>query len=262
MTLRYTSIFLCLIFFVSCTDTGMDAPTPPTGTMDICPDLSGQSLLDCIINNYTPTQTYTYAEARDLMYGGIDIWDDGLIHTIYTDYTIQVDISGSPRHEALDKGVNTEHIFPQSMGAREEPAKSDIYHIFPCRANVNSSRGNYPFAEIDDTETEDWYYLDQKLSDIPSIDIDNYSEGTDTHWEPRESVKGDVARAVFYFYSIHNEVANVSFYQAMKNTLLTWHLLDPADDRERQRNEKIRAVQGNDNPFIVDPGLAERIVDL
>jgi endonuclease I len=44
------------------------------------------------------------------------------------------------------------------------------------------------------------------------------------------------------------------------NDLLAWHDLDPVDDRERLRNEKIyRNYQGNRNPFIDHPEWVRQI---
>ncbi|MBC8882575.1 endonuclease [Flavobacterium piscinae] len=45
----------------------------------------------------------------------------------------------------------------------------------------------------------------------------------------------------------------------MKTTLLQWHNQDPVDQIEMERNNKIKLYQGNDNPFIIDATLAERL---
>ncbi len=46
---------------------------------------------------------------------------------------------------------NREHLWPQSLGTRSRPAKSDMHHIFAADKNVNSSRGNKYFdnCEVD-----------------------------------------------------------------------------------------------------------------
>jgi hypothetical protein len=41
--------------------------------------------------------------------------------------------------------------------------------------------------------------------------------------------------------------------------LLRWHMQDPVDDFERNRNEVIYNSQNNRNPFIDHPEFAERI---
>ena len=44
-------------------------------------------------------------------------------------------------------------------------------------------------------------------------------------FEPRESVKGDIASAVFYFYTMYQEEANEAdfeFFESMKEVLISW----------------------------------------
>jgi endonuclease I len=42
-------------------------------------------------------------------------------------------------------------------------------------------------------------------------------------------------------------------------TLLRWHHLDPVDAFEQRRHERIVELQGNRNPFIDDPMLAQSL---
>ena len=64
------------------------------------------------------------------------------------------------------------------------------------------ARADFPFAEIPDNETDTWYYLTLTLNTIPSSNIDLYSERRNGFFEPREDHKGNVARAMFYFYTM------------------------------------------------------------
>ena len=43
------------------------------------------------------------------------------------------------------------------------------------------------------------------------------------------------------------------------STLLLWHALDPVDDAERLRNEKVFSLQGNRNPFVDHPEWVEAL---
>ncbi len=93
--------------------------------------------------------------------------------------------------------------------------------------------------------------------------LDFYAEkendGIDS-FEPREAVKGDIARAMFYFYCIYNEAANDLFFHNQKDVLLQWHTQDPADEDEIARTWEIAEYQHDlPNPFIIDETLAERI---
>jgi len=229
----------------------------------IGPGLSGQDLWDFIYTNYKTTSTLGYTNARDTMYSVIDLHDDSLLTCVYTGFTIALNPSLDPSTDAFNKGVNCEHTWPQSMGADTEPQKSDMHHLFPCKDNVNSSRGNDPYAEIPDQDTEKWYRLDYYLTTIPTEYIDEYAEkenDTPQSFEPREDHKGDAARAMFYFYAIYRDVADTIFWNVQKDVLLQWHYADPVDLWEYNRSNQIGTYQdGIPNPFVLDSTLARRI---
>lgn len=221
----------------------------------------GQSLLDALQNEYTPSNPLGYGPGRDILYSEID--NNGLeLSGIYTNFTVTLDPNEDPSVSAFQggSGLNAEHVFPQSLGAGDEPARSDLHNIFPSRVDVNSARGSCPFDEIDDSDTDIWFYLSSELSSIPSSNIDFYSEKDeeDCVFEPRESVKGNIARAVFYFYTIYRPSEGTSFFNLQKETLRAWHLADPVDETEARRNNLIAAEQGNENPFISDETLVQR----
>ena len=44
-----------------------------------------------------------------------------------------------------------------------------------------------------------------------------------------------------------------------EKTLKRWHILDPVDAEEMERNEQIFNIQHNRNPFIDYPQLADKI---
>ena len=105
-----------------------------------------------------------------------------------------------------------------------------------------------------------------------------HSEATDCltdsdSWEPSDSVKGDIARILFYMvvrYDPGYDHDNNSFdlelvdYTTPNNnspilgklsSLIQWHYDDPVDDFEINRNEIIYGYQQNRNPFIDHPNL-------
>ena len=148
------------------------------------------------------------------------------------------------------------------MGASGSPQKSDMHHLYPSRGNVNSSRGNKPFDEIDDSQTDKWWRLDYYETSIPSQFIDEFSEvdNDNEKFEPREDVKGNIARSMFYFYTIYNDVANQNFFDIQKDILYNWHKEDPVDEIELSRTYAIASYQNNiPNPFVLDSSLIKRI---
>ena len=99
---------------------------------------------------------------------------------------------------------------------------------------------------------------------IPSSNIDLYSElDNGRAFEPREDFKGNVARAIFYFWSVYQNRAvvkdDVSFFNGMKDVLYDWHKHDPVDEMEWNRSLGAEQVQGNKNPFVHDSTLVDRV---
>ena len=66
---------------------------------------------------------------------------------------------------------------------------------------------------------------------------------------------------MFYFHVTYGD-RNIDklWFDAQQDTLREWHRLDPVDDAERERSTRIRHVQGNHNPFVLDGSLVERIL--
>ncbi|MFQ5570516.1 MAG: endonuclease [Rhodothermales bacterium] len=224
------------------------------------PGETGAALRQQLRATYTPAQTLGSARARDTMYARVDLDAAGFVRGVYTGFAAAL-TSGDPSTVMTNAGINAEHTWPQSKGAGAEPATSDLHHLFPTRIEVNAERGNKPFADIPDDQTQMWFRLDQSQSGIPSANIDEYSESTGGAFEPREAHKGNAARAVLYFFTIYESVAERSFLSEYRQLdhLLAWEAQDPADVAEVVRTQRIAQVQGNINPFVVDPSLAQRV---
>ena len=226
----------------------------------VFPNLDGPALLQALRANYSPNQVLPFANSRDTLFSRVDAHNDSLTG-VYSGYTIYLDPTQDPTQDAFAKGINTEHTYPRAFGAGQEPAQADMHNLFPTREDVNAARANLPFREVPDGQAETWYYLDQQQSSIPTDHIDLYSEYSSTGFEPPEAHKGDVARAMFYFYTIYRQEADAedpNFFESQRETLCEWHLADPADDKEYQRSEKIAFYQGNPNPFVLDCTVAQR----
>ena len=228
----------------------------------IFPGLYGQQLIDSLVAHYKPATVLSYDDARDTLFGVIYNVNYS-VRAVYTGYTIYLNPNQDPSDAAYAQDVNTEHTWPQSKGATGM-ARSDMHHLCPTRVNVNSDRGNDPFAEIPDNDTDRWYRLTEVRSTIPTQHIDEYSEKDfdASQFEPREDHKGNVARAMFYFYTMYKaqaDAADPNFFPLQKNTLRSWHHLDPADSLEIVRTQLIANYQdGKPNPFVLDSTLVDR----
>ncbi|KDM90509.1 endonuclease [Photobacterium galatheae] len=160
-------------------------------------------------------------------------------------------LSEAARAEALDileasLPFNCEHVVPQSWFEKRNPMRADMHHLFACEPDCNSFRSNIPYWQFDP--------LDESLHTACGR-----REGN--KFEP-ENGRGAVARATLYFLLRYPFVIGDD-HNEMKldrlNILLKWHQQHPVSRYERHRNSTIFAVQGNRNPLIDFPHLAEQI---
>ncbi len=223
--------------------------------------LNGIELLTQIRAQFRPASTLGYNNARDTLFRNI-LAVNNQLSCLYTDYTITLDPGSDPSENAFSQGINTEHIFPQSKGAEDEPMRSNMYNLYPTRENVNSDRANDPFGEVPDNTTQWWYYKAIKQSNKPTTNIDRYSEHANNVFEPQENRKGDIARSVMYFYSVYTpeaDAADPNYFQSMITDICKWHFDDPVDEAEWNRNILIATYQNDKaNPFILDCTVPER----
>jgi hypothetical protein len=226
---------------------------------DIGSGLHSSDLINFLQNNYKTNSTLTYNDARDILYSTIDIDNNNRVYCIYTNYFVTLPTNVDPSTYLYENGMNCEHLWPQSMYEGSSPMKSDMHHLRPCKENANSYRSNKPFNESSDNSTNNWLWLSYNYSNTPSDNINEYSENGSSIFEPREDVKGDIARALFYFYTIYTNEADDNFFNLQKEILYQWHNNDPVNNNEINRTWAIAEYQNNiPNPFIIDNTLIYR----
>lgn len=227
----------------------------------VFPELTGDDLKEALVDNYKTSFVLTYSEARDTFMRNIDAVDN-VLECVYTGFKVTLDPSLDPTIDAFSQGINTEHTYPRSKGALEGTnAYSDMHHLFPTRERANSDRASLILTEVPDNQTDKWYLDDDIITNIPSQNIELYSELlTNVGFEPREQHKGDVARAYFYFYTMYQSQADneaPNFFELQREGMCNWHFQDPVDEKEWNRNNKIASYQDDKkNPFILDCRLA------
>jgi deoxyribonuclease-1 len=148
--------------------------------------------------------------------------------------------------------LNTEHTWPQSKfsgHSNKGTQKSDLHHLFPTDSKANSTRGNYDFAEVTKNENLSNCSLSKSGPSVIS--------GGKNFFEPPVAHKGNVARALFYF-SVRYKI---EIPDEEEDFLRRWNHLDPVDEQEMARNNAIEKIQGNRNPFIDQPELADSITN-
>jgi uncharacterized repeat protein (TIGR02543 family) len=202
--------------------------------------LDGDNLITYLYNLMREDfEGVTYGAARD--YLQVTDEDPNNPNNIILVYT------GDSIKSTWDGGVtwNREHVWPQSKLDSSADngtvnSASDLNNLKPADPGENSSRSNDWFGET------------------------NVSNS----YEPRDEVKGDIARILFYMDIMYDFLTLVEFegneeagYYEMGDlsTLIEWHENDPVDDFEMNRNNVIESIQGNRNPFIDHPEFVNKI---
>lgn len=237
------------------------------GFQTVLPGLTGQELIDSLAARYRPQTVLDYANSRDTLYARILSANDDSLRCIYSGHTLYLDPNQDPTQYIYQNGgtngMNTEHSYPVAKGAAQGTnAHSDMHHLYPTRILVNEARGDKPFRDIPDNLTQKWFLNNQVMSSIPVQNRDAYAELSADGFEPREVSKGEIARSVFYFYTVYRNQANSAdpnFFEIQRLTLCQWDAQDPADDEELQKTWKIAIYQdGKPNPYVLDCTLAHR----
>jgi len=220
----------------------------PPGYYDNAEGLSGDELKAALHNIIKGHTEYSYNDLRDFILKNTDE-DPNNPNNVILLYTGRSQAKNTFGGGAND--WNREHVWAKSHGGfgNNPPCGTDAHHIRPTDASVNSDRGNKDFDNggTQHPEATGCYY-------------------TSTTWEPRDEVKGDVARMIFYMavrYEGDNgepDLEVVDWVNTSPNpemgkfsTLYQWHQQDPPDAFEIHRNEVIYGYQNNRNPFIDHP---------
>jgi endonuclease I len=217
----------------------------------------GKAYLAKLQRAIAPHKDLGYDHGRDLMFGQLD--DVTSADTVVDVYSGRTFRGVNDAKTAFVRGLNAEHTWCQSMGAKDA-AKDDLHHLFPVDAGANSTRNNNPMGEVK-TPIQ---ILPDFYGDGQHSRLGENAAGV-TVFEPRASHKGDVARAIFYFYvcygSFDGKASKIDLtnFKLEHDVLLRWHAADPPSKWEIQRNNAIYKLQGNRNPFIDHPDWVGRI---
>lgn len=145
-------------------------------------------------------------------------------------------------------GLSREHTYAHSWmpsypaNSPAKPEYSDLHNLYVTNLDkANAVRNNHPFGEV--TDSIIYEYKGGRLG---------YNKGKIVY-EPRDSHKGNVARAIFYMSIAYNGIQNLNWKLPAsqdQELLKRWHFEDLPDNYEIARHEYIYNVQGNRNPFI------------
>ena len=193
--------------------------------------------------------------SRPALFGDIDLEQDDkgyFVKDVYCNFKVRNSVG--PGSIPANNIMNTEHTWPQSKGAKREPFRGDLHHLFPTDSRANSVRGNHPFGEVEGESVSH----DCTASQTGGIINPETGKSTGIRgYQPPVGHRGNVARALFYAAGFYG----YSISPLQEHYLKKWHFEDPADSAEVERNDQIEAAQGNRNPYIDFPQMVDRIGD-
>lgn len=238
----------------------------PAGYYSSCEGQKGAALLKALQS--------TVGSHKQLSYDGVwtafrttDINASGKLVDMYSTKLWSVS-EKCGNYSKVGDCYNREHSFPKSWFDDRKPMYTDINHLYPTDGRVNGQRSNYPFGECANGTTLSSSNGVKALGKLGTSTFPGYSG---TVFEPDDEYKGDFARTYFYMAAAYNSSISTwhsdmlagNAYPAYKtwavNLLLKWHRQDPVSEKERKRNDAVYSAQGNRNPFIDYPDMAEHI---
>ena len=231
---------------------------------------SDEALMTALRNIIHSHTEVSYSSGLLKAFAKADVDAQGYIIDIYSNCRYSPSDNGSSASH-MGEGYNREHSFPRSwFGGEVAPMNTDVFHIYPTDIHVNSQRGNHPYGVCANGTRLSYgsYVAKGKLGTC------TYPGYSGTVFEPDDEYKGDLARTYFYMATCYKTElpswpgsAQLDYsrnkYKAFStwtiNMLMEWHRLDPVSEKEIKRNEAVYGIQGNRNPFIDHPELAELI---
>ena len=224
------------------------------------------------------------------------------IHALYVNRNVENQQRAWDDHNQNQWGINQEHIWAKSCGfhatSPSAGARGDLMHLWAGNGKVNGSyHSNYYYGYVDKTKS----YDDPAVKDnMPNLSGNlmgkskTFPSSTYSVFEPQDSDKGDIARAIFYMVARYNnyggsdsdgfdsgnpnlELVNALNWKGPTDTsytssaskkgqmgilqdLLEWNRIDPPDQWEIHRNNILyKNFTENRNPFIDFPEWAEYI---
>ncbi len=236
--------------------------------------LAGNNILQALNKLISDHKQLGYDEVRADK-ANVDFRDDGTLWDMYSDCTFSRNAyCGGSDYDTDNfcECYNREHCLPASWWGGDKNALmyTDLHHIISTDNATNAKRSAWAYGEVSNVT---W-------SNDTGAKLGYGTWGTSGNnyaFEPADEYKGDIARIYFYMITCYNDVnfasggkgyqmfsynsgsSTASFTSKAQNLLLKWHRNDPVSDKERKRNDGVEKKQGNRNPFVDVPDLAEYI---
>ena len=164
--------------------------------------------------------------------------------------------------------MQREHAVPKSWWKKDgdveyTPAYTDMWNLYPSDGPANQAKLNYPLGPVGSAD------FDNGVTRVGAA-LPGYGGGSGKVFEPADEYKGDFARAFFYMATVYDDLPWKYTYMFESNVwptltpwamdmLLEWSRRDPVSTKETERNDAVEKCQGNRNPYVDFPMLAEYV---
>ena len=259
MHMRFSLVFLSLIL-------AKVVFAQPVGYYENARNKTGNDLKDALHEIIKGHVEFPYTSSST------DVWDilkltdrdpsdTTLVELIYSGALV----NGAQEYNS-GSGWTREHVWAKSRGDFGTSAGpgTDAHAIRPCYNSINSSRNNRAFNNC--SSCNNVQYLGSNTGSFTDSNVWTF--------EPRDEMKGDVARMIFYMATRYEQEDGVDLelddsirintdqspFHSVLTTLLIWNKLDKVSEKEKRRNNIIYdEFQKNRNPYIDQPELADYI---
>lgn len=177
-----------------------------------------------------------YYQARKALFGEID-GNGRKAEGLYTGETISYFRQPLPNKGLMDHAWSVTRLPAE--------ARTDLHHLYPVIPEARGARANFHYGKV---VVAVWSRGGSKSG--PSSKVVPV-------FQPRQTVRGDIARAMFYVSTMYDRDIPAGEEKRLKR----WHRDDPPSRAEKRRNKAVAGEQGSVNPFIKYPNLVERIGD-
>lgn len=193
-----------------------------------------------------------------------DANDDGTVRDRYSGVRRAFPSDGFSPSDGMTADVVIHASWWGSGHAYGDTVLRDLHYLLPCDMEVYE---NYK-QDFIPGNVEDVKYDNGAWKCGIGVLAGEYVE----MYCPAEEYRGDFARMIMYVATLYpldwwkgkasrlfvdGDYPTLNSYAA--RLLLAWHRADAVSDTERRRNDAVEAVQGNRNPFVDYPELAEYV---
>lgn len=220
---------------------------------------TGDALRKTLNTLLSSMTVYSYDQARYILpYTDENPYKKGYLYSLYDGDDLLGQWDGG-------KSWNREHVWAcahmniNNLGRPDGSTRNhttDLHNLRACSKDTNEFHSDKYY---DLTQSANFMFPNVTQDDVAGIH--NF---VGDH-------RGDVARVLFYMYSRYTDLylvddvlnaANQELTMGKLSLLLEWNKQDPVDDFEIQRNNRIYQYQGNRNPFIDYPELADKLFEV